>query len=166
MKAKMKALYVLFCAILSLYISFSVCPYIGENSDIVGIVTTVITVFAGFLVAILTIIGDASSIPNGNWRIAENRRDSFEYRIIAHQWLFFIYMLSIAFLFAGYVVQKADKSVISMETREIIKYLYLFFSIFSFFLTISLPYSLGKMQLDRIDREIENRRNSTEIENE
>jgi lysylphosphatidylglycerol synthetase-like protein (DUF2156 family) len=82
-------------------------PYIDPNSEAVLIVITVFTVFAGFLVAIIAILGDPALLPEGSWRAAEVRRDAVERRLIWHSWLFTAYLVTIALLFVGVVLEKA-----------------------------------------------------------
>src|SRR5690348_1999136 len=84
-------------------------PFMRDNSDAVLIIITVMTVFASFLVAIIAIIGDPSLIPDGSWRVAEMRRDSVESRLIAHLWLFLLYLVAIALLFVGSLLAKAPE---------------------------------------------------------
>src|SRR5580698_9549501 len=119
-------------------------PYVHHNADFVVIVVTVFTVFAGFLIGVITILGDPSMIPDGSWRIAEVRRDNIEKRLITHLWLFILYLLSIGLLLAGVLVQGA------LDERNIVRIwiecLYLFFAVFSFLLSFALPFGLMKLQ--------------------
>jgi len=141
-------------------------PFLAGNSDALIILVTVMTVFAGFLVAIVTILGDPSLIPAGSWRIAENRRETLEHRLIAHVWLFACYLIAIALMFAAALIQKAPIDVVGPEVRIWVGRAYLFFGIFCFFLTLGLPFSMLKFQLSRIDSEIESRRRSAGIKTE
>src|SRR5258706_7461384 len=74
--------------------------YAEGNSDAILILVTVITVFAGFLVAIIAVLGDPALIPAGTWRTAENRRENIGNEPIPHTWLFVFYLVSIGGLFA------------------------------------------------------------------
>jgi|SRR5579883_1600543 MFS family permease len=131
-------------------------PYVYHNSDFVVIVVTVFTVFAGFLIAIITILGDPSMIPDGSWRIAEARRDNIEKRLLTHSYLFILYLITIGFLFAGVLAQKAFEEHNSV--RVWIERVYLFLGVFSFVLSFGLPISLMRLQRARVDAEIERRR--------
>jgi hypothetical protein len=129
-----------------------------ENADAVLIIITVMTVFAGFLVAIIAILGDPAMIPSGSWRIAEGRRDNIEARLTHHVWLFVFYLIAIGLLFTGALLNKAPDSVVSLVWKVWIERLYLFFGVSSFLFTFALPNALHKFQLSRIDTEIERRR--------
>jgi len=131
-------------------------PFVHHNADLVVVIVTVFAVFAGFLIAVITILGDPTMIPEGSWRIAEIRRDNFERRLRTHVWLFFIYLITIGLLFTGIIVQAAlDEHHV---VRILIERLYLFFGVFSFLLSFWLPISLMTLQRARVDAEIERRR--------
>ena len=71
-----RLLFLLGCVALSGAGSYFGQPMVRDNSDAVTVMITVITVFAGFLVAIITILGDPAMIPAGSWRVAEGRHRS------------------------------------------------------------------------------------------
>jgi hypothetical protein len=133
-------------------------PMMHNNADAVLVIATVMTVFAGFLVAIITILGDPAMIPEGSWRIAEGRRNAVEARLIAHIWLFVFYLIAIAFLFVGVMVDKAPETSVPHVWRVWIERLYIFFATASFLFTFALPRALWRFQLARLDAEIERRR--------
>lgn len=133
-------------------------PYVHENPDAVLIIITVTTVFAGFLVAIIAVLGDPALIPDGSWRAAEMRRDRVEKRLITHVWLFTFYLITIGLLFVGVLLNKTPNSVVTMTWKVWIERAYLFFGIASFLFTFGLPAALWKIQLARFDAEIERRR--------
>lgn len=132
-------------------------PYVRDNADAVLIIITVFSVFAGFLVAIITILGDPAMIPQGTWRTVEVRRQNVEHRIIRHIFLFIIYLVTIAILFAGSLIKKVPDEIISEIWKIWIDRSYLFLAISSFLMTLALPASLLKVQMGRLDTEIERR---------
>jgi hypothetical protein len=138
-------------------------PFIKDNSDALLILVTVMTVFAGFLVAIVTILGDPSLMPQGSWRVAEGNRNQMEGRLIAHVWLFGIYLAAIALMFIASLLKKAPADIVSDEIKVWISRSYLFVGVFSFLVTFALPISLLRLQRARIDAEIEQRRESAGI---
>ncbi len=154
----MRALFVIVCLALGGVAAYFGQPFAHDNTDVLTIVITVMTVFAGFLVAIITILGDPSMIPSGSWRVAELRRDNIESRLITHIWLFVFYLIAIGLLFVGALLNKAPESIVSLTWKVWIERSYLFFGVSSFLLTLGLPIALLKFQLSRIDTEIERRR--------
>lgn len=160
----MRALFILTCWVLGGVAAYYGQPLAHENADSLLIIITVMTVFAGFLVAIITILGDPAMIPVGSWRIAELRRSNIEARLITHIWLFVFYLISIGFLFTGALLNKAPEAVVPIIWKVWIERFYLFFGVSSFLLTFGLPFALLKFQLGRIDSEIEKRRQDAGIQ--
>lgn len=154
----MRAVLIGACLICAGVASYFGQPLAHDNSDAVLVLITVMTVFAGFLVAIIAVLGDPAMIPDGSWHIPEMRRDNIEAKLIRHLWLFIIYLIAIALLFVGVLLNKASSTVIPMVVKVWIERLYLFFGILSFLFTFGLPRALLKLQLERYDAETERRR--------
>jgi hypothetical protein len=102
----MKGGFILTCISLSAVSAYYGRPLMTDNSDAITIIITVITVFAGFLVAILAVLGDPSFMPSRSWRKVQLRHDSLEASVIRHVWLFRVYLCAIGFLFAGALIRK------------------------------------------------------------
>ncbi len=154
----MKLIFIIVCALASAAASYFGHSLLRDNSDAILIITTVMTVFAGFLVAIMAILGDPGMIPKGSWRIAENRHSILEAAIIRHMYLFYLYLIAIGLMFTGVLLRKQTDSPVLKYLNEYVEYAYLFFGIWSFLLTLALPRALGKIQLDRSEAEIRKRR--------
>lgn len=152
----MRLVFITLCAVAAVAAAAYGQPYVHHNADLVLVIVTVFTVFAGFLIAVITILGDPTMIPDGSWRIAESRRDNIERRLRTHVWLFVLYLLTIGLLFVGVLVQGALDD--HHQVRIWIERLYLFFGVFSFLLSFALPVSLMTLQRSRVDAEIERRR--------
>jgi hypothetical protein len=159
----MRALLIGFCFCISGVAAYYGQPLAHENPDAILIIITVMTVFAGFLIAIITVLGDPAMIPVGSWRVAETRRDNIEAKLTRHIWLFVFYLIAIGLLFTGALLNKAPDSVVSMGWKTWIERLYLFFGVSSFLFTFALPAALLKFQMGRIDAEIEKRRQEANI---
>jgi len=76
--------------------------------------------------------------------------------LVGHIGLFMLYLITIALLFVGVVLDKAlcEQSGV----RVWVERAYLFFSVTSFLFTFALPVALLKMQHARFDAETERRR--------
>lgn len=138
--------------------------YVKGNSDAILIMVTVITVFAGFLVAIIAVLGDPALIPPGSWRAAENRRARIEADLIRHTWLFVFYLVSIGVLFIGAVAKGAP--AVPDIAKIWITRAYLFFGLASFFFTFGLASSLLSYQMARYDAEIARKRREAGIKDD
>ncbi|MCX5513300.1 hypothetical protein C3941_00520 [Kaistia algarum] len=156
----MKIVFIAFCATIGGLAAYFGQPYVRGNSDALVIIVTVLTVFAGFLVAIIAIVGDPAMIPAGSWRVAELRRETIEHRLINHVWLFIIYLIAIGILFAGVLIRGSPAPCWIKVTIE---RAFLFAGVTSFMLTFALPNALLKLNLGRIDMEIERRRQASGI---
>jgi hypothetical protein len=157
----MRALAIIACLTISAVVAYFGQPLVHGNQDAITVIITVMTVFAGFLVAIITVLGDPGMIPVGSWRAAEVRRENIEARLTTHIWLFVLYLIAIALLFAGVLVNKSTE--VSIIWKVWIERLYLFFGVSSFLFTFALPKALLKFQIARIDAEIERRRQDAKI---
>ncbi|MBI9020432.1 MAG: hypothetical protein JEZ10_04160 [Verrucomicrobia bacterium] len=146
--------FVVFAALLGCAGSYFGQPLIHGNDQAVGIIVTVYSILAGFLVAIIAIVGDPLLIPSGSWRIAEGSRKKTIQRLTRHKHLFYIYLLSLAFAFAAALLKdECPRCTVWMER------IYLFLSIFAFALSLCLPSALMRLQQERLDHIIEDRRN-------
>ena len=156
-----RAFFILLCFALGAVGAFYAQPFMHGNADAVLIIVTVFTVFAGFLIAIITIIGDPIMIPEGSWRVAEGGRDRMERRLVWHIVLFVLYLITIGLLFVGAIL---DKAINEQEALKIwIERAYLFVGISSFFFTFALPAALLEMQRARYDAETDRRRRAALI---
>lgn len=154
----MKWMFIFFSLSASGLASFYAQPLVRENPEAISVVITTVTVFAGFLVAIIAILGDPAMVPNGSWRVAENRHKRLETMIIRYTWLFYLYLLTISLLFAGVIIRKASDDAVSASVKSFIEYAYLFVGTFAFAMTLFLPGALGRVQMARSEAEIERRR--------
>lgn len=156
----MRLVFIIFCLAAGVFAAAYGQPYMKENAEAVTILITVFTVFAGFLIAIIAVLGDPGLIPEGSWRVAEMRRDSIEVRLFWHFWLFVIYLVTIALLFVAVLMKNETSLPIFKEWLE---RGYLFLGVSSFLLSFALPWSVMQLQKARIDAEIERRREKSGI---
>ena len=65
-------------------------PLIHGNDTAINVIVTVFSILAGFLVAIIAIIGDPLLMPSGTWRVAEGARSKTIQRLTRHKYLFHV----------------------------------------------------------------------------
>lgn len=136
-------------------------PLIHGNDNAVNIIVTVFSVLAGFLVAIITIIGDPSSLPSGGWQRARLGSEVLYNRLTRHRLLFIMYLITLLFIFIASLV-KGKIEVLDILVERI----FLFFAISAFTLSFQLPTSLMNLHKERIEHEIESRREMEGIKKE
>lgn len=142
------------CAlVLGLLGSYFGQPLIHHNDTAINVIVTVFSILAGFLVAIIAIIGDPLLIPSGTWRAAEGSRRKTIQRLTRHKYLFHVYLIALALVFASTLLKDTSPGVGIWLERA-----YLFLSIFAFALSMRLPSALMQLQQERVDHLIEARR--------
>ncbi|MDR1889171.1 MAG: hypothetical protein LBQ81_07335, partial [Zoogloeaceae bacterium] len=146
--------------VLSVLISYLGQPLIHGNDQAVNVIVMVFSVLAGFLVAIIAVVGDPVLLPPGTWRAAEIERDKLVNRLVRHKWLFVAYLITLALIFFALLVAKALP-----DWGVWLERLFLFFATFSFLLSLQLPSALMQAQRERIDAVIEHRRQTDGIHN-
>jgi len=128
-------------------------PLIHGNDNALGVIVTVFSILAGFLVAIIAIIGDPLILSPGSWRIAEKYRQTAHNRLVRHKWLFLLYLMTLGFIFVTMLIPATLVNTVIWFER-----IYLFFASIAFILSLRLPGSLMKLQEERMDSIIESRR--------
>ncbi len=140
-------------AILALVVS-SAAAYFGQpaihgNDQAVNVIVTVYSILAGFVVAILGIVGDPALLPHRSWRIATARRDEIRQRIVRYGVLFVLYLITLLLVFLAALL-KDDSGC----WRVFLERAYLFCGTFSFMFSFVLPFILIKVHNQRLDEEI------------
>lgn len=151
---------VLLAAILAGLAAYLGQPLVHGNEQAVNVVVTVFSVLAGFLVAIIAIVGDPILLPPGTWRAAELERDKLNRRLVRHKWLFSLYLMTLGLVFFALLLKDKDPYIVLWLERG-----FLFFGVFAFVLSLALPGSLMKVQRERIDAVIEHRRSQDNVQN-
>lgn len=133
--------------------SFYTKPLIEGNQDAINVIVTVFSILAGFLIAVITLVGDPRSLPSGGWQVARLGSDLTYNRLTRHKWLFYIYLIALVLVFSSMLLKSKFK-----EANLVVEYIYLFFSIIAFILSFKLPSTLMELQRERIEQEISERR--------
>lgn len=128
-------------------------PMIHGNQDAINVIVTVFSVLAGFLIAVITLVGDPKSLPSGDWQVARLSSDITYNRLIRYKWLFMLYLLTLFLIFVSIVAKK--EYIIFQVTIE---YIYIFLASASSILSFMLPAALMELQKERIEHEIAERR--------
>lgn len=133
-------------------------PLIHGNQDAINIIVTVFSILAGFLVAVITLVGDPKSLPTGSWRAAELGSVLTYNRLVRKKWLFNAYLITLLLIFITVLLKdKFPTLVIALE------YVYVFFASIACVLSFKLPSALLDLQTERIENEIHERRKAENI---
>lgn len=173
-KYRKKTIYLLLTIISSVTLSVLFQPLLTNNA--LDVLVNIYSILAGFLIGVIALIGDPSSLPSGSWRIAEISTQNTFRKLRNTKNLLYVYLLTLFAIFAY-------KLVAVPETLEIIKgiplgvklipYLsglkdivergILFLSFVAFSYSFTLPNSLFSIQKKRVEKEIEDRREQANI---
>ncbi|EIU5017252.1 TPA: hypothetical protein NJJ38_001890 [Pseudomonas aeruginosa] len=148
-----------YAAILSCEGAFLAKPLMLENSEALSVIVTAYSILAGFLVGIITMIGDPKSLPSGSWQVARLSSEIIYRRLKRHKFLFTAYLATIALIFLSILLKKNNS-----EVNDFVEYIYLFLAIFCFLYSLKLPSTLMQLQEERIEEEIRARRKLEGIE--
>jgi hypothetical protein len=143
--------------IVVLAISFLVAQYcqplIHGNEAAINIIVTVFSILAGFLVAIIAIVGDPALLPPGSWRVAELEREKLDRRLTRHKALFMSYLITLGLIFLSLLAAKSIPSLSYWLER-----IFLFLGTLAFLYSLKLPGALIETQRERITLMIDQRR--------
>jgi uncharacterized membrane protein YoaK (UPF0700 family) len=132
-------------------------PLIHKNELAISVVVTAFSILAGFLIAIMTIMGDPSAFGRHSWRAHELSRNTVFRGLRRQQWLFVLYLATVCTMFAGSLVSRTSNGV-SVTLTVWLERAYLFMAILAFAVSFRLPGTLLRIQMARHDHLIESRR--------
>ena len=128
-------------------------PLIHGNDQAAQVIVTVFTVLAGFLVAIISIMGDPSVLLPGSWRIASKQRSAMRRRLQRQRLLFYVYLVTLGLIFATMLVRDVAPAVTAIFERA-----YLGLAVAGFIWSLGLPSALMSIQEQRVDAAVEARK--------
>jgi hypothetical protein len=120
--------------------------FLLEKKDATGIIVTVFSILAGFLIAIMTLLGDQSVLP-GSWRIAENKQKSIRAKLIQQKWLFYLYLVTLSIIFVATIIGKTEWP----RLVEWLERTYFGLATAAFLVSFRLPAILMDVQLERVE---------------
>jgi hypothetical protein len=136
-------------------------PLIHNNPDATNLIVTVFTILAGFLIAMMSIMGDPSMFMPGGWRIAVKQTPFIRARMIRQKYTFYFYLATLLMVFLSMLAKKIlPVLVIPFE------HVYLGLAVTSFILSVRLPGALMDIQQERLDFIVDSRRSRVGIKPE
>lgn len=134
-------------AILSVLVAYSGQPYLHEHPNALDTIVTVFSILAGFLVAIISIVGDSTTLGRASWRRDQHLLEGVRRRLMRHKLLFQLYLVILGFVFFLQLVGINDELVIWYE-RAI-----LFLASFAFLVSLALPEQLMSERLRKVEQQ-------------
>lgn len=136
-------------------------PLIHGNDQAINVIVTVFSILAGFLVAIIAVIGDRTLLPGAGWQLAELGRERLVKHLVRYKWLFFTYLVTLGLVFISLLIKNLNPVATVVLERS-----YLFLAAFTFVLSLRLPWSLTRIQEERIEIIIESLRREEGIDDD
>lgn len=121
-------------------------PLIHGNEMAINVIVTVFSILAGFLVAIMTMMGDPSTFSGRSWRANEKGREKIFNQLVRQKWMFILYLVTLGLVLAASLIGK-----ILPDWAICIEQVYLGTAITAFMLSLGLPSTLMKIQLAKHD---------------
>lgn len=131
-------------------------PYIHENDPANEVIVTVFSILAGFLVAVVTLLGDARNLMPGSWRIASAQWiTNVEPGLQRKRTLFYVYLITLGLVFAAMLVHKASPDG---EPLKWLERVYLGLATGGFIMSLGLPNALMAFHRQQIEAAIDDRK--------
>jgi hypothetical protein len=127
-------------------------PYIHDNDRALNVIVTTFSILAGFLVAIMTIVGDPAAFSRRSWQVHELMRPAIYNNLLRQRWLFVLYLATLSAIFAEALIPKESPLIPWLER------LYLGMAVAAFVISFGLPNALLRIQMARYDEAMESRR--------
>ncbi|WP_455865766.1 hypothetical protein [Providencia stuartii] len=144
------ALNVLASAAFSYFLTYS----LTNNTDALNLVANVFSILSGFLLLVITMSGENSTVMNGLSLLDEaNQERRFLMRFTKYYMLFLLYILTLALIFIFYLLSK-DKNNTSeyfLFARSCIGYAISFLTCFSFIQSTFIPLKIKALFKEKRD---------------
>lgn len=151
---------------------FAILLWIGpsptaEKSDwALRILATALSILAGILLAVITLLGDPRSLYPGSWRVASAHRRQIRRALNRFAMLFWLYLGVIALALTTAVLDAYETTALDVRRISWVKHVALSLGIVALLWSFSLPSTIRRAQLARLDREVERRKEQGQAENE
>lgn len=134
-----------------LAITVSICagyfgyPLIAGNTEARGVIVTVFSILAGFLIAVMSLYGNPAMM-SGKWTQDAAQIKNVHIKLIRHKWLFVLYLLTLLVIFVSTLVEKSFPDATEWFERG-----YFSLSVLAFFCSFTLPSSLLEIQMSILE---------------
>ncbi len=126
--------------------------YLSTSPTSVGYLVTVFSILAASLFAVISIVGDPSMLLSGNRRVAWRSARSLQRRLQTYNHLFTSYLMTLGLVIVASFLKDA-KSDLTIYVFSLVGVL----SLFCFLCSLTVPYSLARLQRSRMEGEIKDR---------
>lgn len=151
-------LFLLLVSVCAGFLSYRFAGHLVEdNSEALDVIVTLFSILAGFIIAILTLLGD-ESLRIGGWRRARVDADKVKRRLDRQQQLFWLYLATLSLILASKVI-KAPMPDVAHELERISFGV----AVTALILSYALPIALRSAQLAKIEATVNEKRDQSGI---
>ncbi|MBF8668172.1 hypothetical protein IR012_05010 [Pseudomonas putida] len=148
-----KVAYIVTCITVSVFFAWQFQPKYHDNSNALSVLVTVFSILAGFLVAVMAIVGSERALKGRNWR-----QDTFylihvKQDLQKHSALFYLYLLVLALSFLA-SLKLGWPEIIQVGVECVL----LFLACLAMLLSFSLPGQLTRRHVSDLESAIKARR--------
>lgn len=164
-----KTIFLLLSIAVGSVFSFVFQPLVKSSS--LDVLVNIYSILAGFLIGVIALIGDPSSLPKGSWRIAESASRNTYRSLQGARNLLYIYLITLLAIFMYKLlfvdgleliekisILNFNIGIYILRAKNIFEYIILFTSAVAFIYSFKLPGKLFSIQKDRVSKEIDDRR--------
>lgn len=141
------------CTLISLCFAYFYQPKFHGNSNAITALTTIFSVLAGFLIAVMAIAADERVLRGRTWRHDVGYLELVKRDLRKHRSLFYLYLSVLTLVLAS-----AFNPPLEDSAQIFIERVLLFLSSMALLLSFRLPIYLTKRHIDSLDAIIKQRR--------
>ncbi len=130
-------------------------PWYHASKDAATILATVLSILAGFLIAVMAIVADERSLRGKNWRQDTYYLGEVKRQLLRHRLMFHLYLAVLVLIFLGSLGISWDPSV-----RWAVEWAVMFLGVFALLLSFRLPGELTTRQLTQLQQLLDARRHA------
>ncbi len=173
-KYRRKTIYLVLTLVSSAFFSVLFQPLLTDKA--LDVLVNIYSILAGFLIGVIALIGDPSSLPTGSWRVAESATRNTFRKLRSTKNLLNVYLITLFAIFSYKLLAVPEtlevikglplglKAVPYLSClKDLVEQAILFLSFVAFSYSFTLPNSLFNIQKKRVEKEIENRREQANI---
>lgn len=142
--------YAIFAFIVSCIVTYLFWSDFHNKSEVIGILTSVFSILARVLIAIVSILGDPGMLMDQSWRSNYIRSGEIQRKLHRKIDIFLLYILILFCAFIFLMIENQDS-----QLYKIFQIIVLFLSVLGFIFSFLLPYSLIEIQRERLNRAIQ-----------
>ncbi|MEY1230780.1 hypothetical protein AB7107_15305 [Proteus terrae] len=138
----------------SVAFSYFLTYSLTNNNDALNLVANVFSILSGFLLLVITMSGENSTLMNGLSLLdAANQERRFLMRFFKYYMLFLLYILTLALIFIFYLLSKDahNKNEYFLLAKSIIGYSISFLTCFSFIQSTFIPLKIKALFEEKRD---------------